>query len=150
MYFRQLFIIFAALLTGQVIFMGVALFLVQSGGMIVNTDLQGMFSLLVPIVAIGGLLASNVSYAAVTRKGREKETIDEKLDAYRRANIIRLALLEGPNLLVIVAYLLTGKMVYGFVFIVLIVAQMFFRPSWGRCITDLALTADEQEMITAD
>jgi len=149
-YFRQLYIIFAALLTGQVIFMGIALFLVQSGGMAENSDLHGIFSLVVPIVAIGGLLASNVSYVTITRKGKNKEKLSYKLDSYRIANIVRLALLEGPNLFAVVAFLLTGKMTYGVVFIILIVAQMFFKPSWGRCITDLELTPAEQEILTSD
>jgi hypothetical protein len=62
-------------------------------------------------------------------QGVNLETLDEKAQHYRFSVIVRSAILEGANLLAIIAAMMDLNMTYLLYFIVGLLAFLFFRPS---------------------
>ncbi len=122
----QVNILFFALLVGQVIFAAVAYYVLSRGAGSEQAD-QPFLQVLVPLLL---MVAVFFSWRMV-QKVPEGPFADEeaKLGNYRQQVILRSALMEGANLMAVVAAIMTGQMYYLTYFLVGIAAFVFFRPT---------------------
>jgi hypothetical protein len=64
------------------------------------------------------------------------------------AHIISLMVLELPGIFAVVAYLLTGRLLYLGFAILMVFAIIFARPTRFRLINDLKLSREEEELLS--
>ena len=142
-YFRQLNLVFIAFLLGLPVFLAVCVLL--------NADKpkteDATFSILVPVIVVGGILASTFLYKAFINKARQQPELKSKLMRYTSAFIIRIAFVEGPCLFSIVVFLLTADrsiLLYTAACLVVFIAN---RPSRAKVIDDLELEGTDRQMV---
>jgi F0F1-type ATP synthase membrane subunit c/vacuolar-type H+-ATPase subunit K len=148
-YFNVLAILHAALISGQVIFGLVALFMNsnQNGASQELADISKTFQFVVPIAVIGGLFSSEIFFRARLKAILQKADLKEKLIDYRAASIVKFALLEGPALFALVVYLVTGNPFFLGVAGFVILLFLFNRPTKFRVANDLQLEANQIAII---
>lgn len=123
--FKNLQIIFLALLIGQIAFAVVANFVITDSEI---TD-TGMLIYLVPVVMITGILAGNYIFNSNLKKISTEKTTEEKFQEYRKYALLRWALMEGGNLLAVAAAIVEAKTLYFALFAVGIVFFAMTRPN---------------------
>ncbi|MBI3135079.1 MAG: hypothetical protein HYZ14_10445 [Bacteroidetes bacterium] len=133
---KSLSIIHLALIAGQVFFAAVCIALTGKTEIILNPE-GDIFFILVPAVAVFGLIGSNMIFKKLLDQAKQKTTDDEKISAYRSALIVRYALMEAPSLLGIVAYFLQGNLFYLFISGFIILFFMTARPTKEKTEMDL-------------
>jgi hypothetical protein len=148
---QQMNILYMALLGGQLIIVTLLYFL-QEGP--VNEDESAMLTSggIDPIVLIGCMLfiaSVSASFFMYNKKKVEgaqlSGTLMEKLDHYRVSFIMRAALLEGPNLTMIVLYFFVNQHII-FMAMLAIGLTLFsiIRPTVDRIAQDYDLSGSEQ------
>ena len=150
-YFTQLNIILFAFIAGQLIFTGVAYYLNEfqdfSGSPESNAGLVDLFQFIVPAMAVGGVAMSTFLYRSRIEIAKAQESLYDKMMHYRGLFILRMALHEGPSLLSIVVYLLTGYLPFLAVAAGIIVLQFFMQTNPDKLIQELELKGDEKVTI---
>ena len=112
-YFNALIIMYIALVVGQLLFMAAAVFLVLSGSMeAVLPEERNLFLIIVAFVAVGSVYAGNFLYNKQLNSIKQLKDFREQFTKLKALIIMRLALLEGPTILAIVFYLLTGSWIF--------------------------------------
>lgn len=141
-YLRLLQIIHIALIAGMVLFAIVTLVIHQADSSpFTSKEIMDILLYIVPAIAIGGSLASNIVFKNRLLEIKSVERLTEKLEGYRSALIIRYALLEGPSLLAIIAYLLTANFFFLGIAAIVILYFASLRPTREKIIYDLELDA---------
>ncbi|MES2555650.1 MAG: hypothetical protein V4604_05835 [Bacteroidota bacterium] len=102
----MLTVIFAGLIMGQLAFVGVAFFVLKP---VVVANEDPVFLYLTIGLISAGIAGGFFFWNKLKTDLRTTENLDDKLAKYRSSTIIRMALLEGPNIFGIVAYLQTGN-----------------------------------------
>jgi hypothetical protein len=146
-YFKSLQIIFLALLAGQVIFAAVAYWLRSGQFVSVTEQLGSGFIFIVPAFIAGGLAAGWLIFKSRIRAAAEKTSLMEKMSDYRAVLIIRFAFLEGPTMLAVVAYLITGNQWFLGMAVIVMLVFLFLRPSRTRAVKDLQLNPFEEQAL---
>jgi len=147
-YFKFLTIIYFALITGQLIF-GLFAYYLNSNNITVtsNPELREIFLYVVPMLFLFSMLAGYLIFRFRIRMIKARTTLVEKLTQYRSLVIVRYALLEGSSLFSIVAYLVTGDLLFltfsGFIILFFI----SIRPTRERAETELRLNSSEMATI---
>lgn len=147
-YFRNLRIIHLGLTMGQVFFMVVSIFLIESG--MYEADMKELVSPLAWFLFLVGGLSLLASYFVFNRKlkiARRKELFYEKMGDYRAALVVRYALLEGPSFCGLVFFLLTGYYLLLAFSLGVVAIFIVIRPTAGKAETDLKLNPDEVRKI---
>ena len=150
-YFLSLQVIHAAMLIGQVIFIGVAYLinLSNEGGLAGENaaDFTSSFQIIAVVLVLGGVIGSLSLSSSRLKSIRNKVGLRAKLLDYRSLLIMKYALLEAPCLTTIVFYLITGNLF--FLMVVLPILLLFFmgRPSKEKAIADLALKNKERDSV---
>jgi hypothetical protein len=146
--FRALNIIFFGLLMGQVTFLAIAYFLVNGDGKYpVDEELHDILRFIVPTVFLGSLGASYFVPKMQIQNNLEGKSLEDKLLLYRTSVITRLALIEGPSLFAIVAFLMTGQPYYLIVTLLSLLIFASLKPSTNKCIVELHLSKEEADEI---
>ncbi|MAY83800.1 MAG: hypothetical protein CMP59_06655 [Flavobacteriales bacterium] len=147
-YLRGLSIVHAALLFGQIIFLALMLF-INSTQIVDNSleDLNEIFLILVPLVAIAGILGGKFLTQNKLESIKAKSDLNEKLDLYRGALIVKLALLEGPSFFGIICYYLTGDYIYAGIAALIIIIFFTYRPTKESIVKDLELDREEKSLL---
>jgi hypothetical protein len=142
--FKTITIMFMAFLMGQVMFAAIAYFLV-SGGSVGDAlpQLADIFTILVPVLIVGGWLAGKFMYDKRMQAAQGSMTAPEKLEIYRAAFIMRCALLEAPVLFAIITYLLAGKDILLLFAVGGIVLFSLQRPTKQKVARELQLSEAE-------
>jgi len=140
-----------AMLMGQVM-LALALFFLRNEIIVdeQNTEFASTFKLVVPVIALGGLLGGFFVFKMLVSKARGAGDVFAKLAMYRSAFLVRAALLEGSALLAIVAFYLTKDLLFMGVAIVLIFIFAFLRPTASGVIQDLELSGEEREVVNRE
>jgi hypothetical protein len=146
-YFRALTILHYALITGVVLFALIAFALQSLNVFGENEEIRNMFLYIVPLVALGGVIGGGMIYKKQVNGIKNKTGLTEKLEAYRGIFIMRDALLEGPAIFAIIAYLLTGELLFLALTGSLIAIFILVRPAKQKLIRDLEMSSDEMEII---
>lgn len=141
---KTLAILFFAMLAGQIIFALVSLWLVSSGAFEATPALRNPFLMIVPLLVFGGFIAGNYQGRRLLLKAQEAETPEEKLNIYRSSMLMRFALPEGPSLMAIIAFLLTGERLFlGFTGMILFYFVTLY-PSATRISNDLEFPDEDR------
>lgn len=94
---------------------------------------------IVPIMAIAGILVGNYLYINNIKRLTSKNTLREKLAGFQTASIIKYALLEGPALLGLVAFMNEGNQYFLIISILLVFWLIMQRPTRDKIERDLML-----------
>ncbi len=149
-YLKALTVLHFALAMGLILFSIIAYAVHSTGAFGNNAALFTIFQYMVPVLAFMGITAGNVLYKKQVNEIKNKEGLTEKLNAYRGTFILRDALLEGPAIFAIIAYLLCGNILLLGVAIFLVVIFIIIRPTKDVVIKDLGLSTDETAVIEDD
>lgn len=139
-YLRSMQLVHIALLLGMIIFAGVTYYMNPSTE--INMFESGAFIFVVPVIIMLGILLGNFIFKKLINRTFKQESLKSKLDNYLSALIIKLAFIEGPSLLALVAYLLSGNLVYLLFAVVLMIYFFTLKPSKQSIINTLNLTGD--------
>ncbi|MEH6764949.1 MAG: hypothetical protein V7655_10655 [Aequorivita antarctica] len=93
----------------------------------------------VPLMALAGILAGNYLYGNIINGLVSKNTLKEKLSGFQTASVVRYALLEGPALLGIVAFMSDGNQYFLIISLLLLGWLIFQRPTRDKVERDLML-----------
>ena len=140
--FKQLNIIYLALITGQLAFASVVYFLSMDEE--ASGDDLGVLKFIVPILSLVTIGVSYFIYNKLIQKGQAIEGLGEKLAHYRTTNIIRWALVEGGNLFAIVIFLISGETYLLMFFALGFVVFLMYRPSKDGFISNYNLSGSER------
>lgn len=143
---KALSILFFALLMGQLIFAVLGYYINVSGTMIIPDLAENGKVIAIGVAAIALVLVtlSTTLYKkkiAAIKEGAQ--TVSEKLNAYRAANIIRWAMLEAPVLLSIVAFMLTGNKNLLILIAGILILFITTRPSAARVASELSIAEED-------
>jgi len=145
--FKQLIIIYWSMLTGQLLLFAVSYYLIFSGSFAVIPELHGMFQYFVPAYSILLIGISHFFYTRLLRSAKKQSQLPMKLLDYRRATILRVALVGGLNIFIIIIFLFTGLNYYVYFFIGLLLLFIVYRPQQSRLRATLELSEEEEELI---
>lgn len=130
----MMILIFIALIMGQLIFAGVTFFVLKPP-VVAN---ENQVFLYMTIAMIGAGIAGGFGFwSRMKAQLHTAQNLDEKLQRYRSTTIVRMALLEGPNLFGIVAYMLTGNQIILGIAVGGIVAFATYVPLKNKVLKDL-------------
>ncbi|MDC6388634.1 hypothetical protein PP182_08060 [Maribacter sp. PR1] len=110
-------------------------------------DNQNLFLYIVPVFALLGYFGSQFVFKNILSKIRKDAKLDEKLNTYQTASIIKYALIEGPAFLAIVAYNSSGNALPLVIGICLILYLAVQRPNREKIIESLPLTLEEKRKL---
>ncbi len=148
-YLMSLVIIFGALLFAQVLFIGLVYFLVTSGGMTPNPEMDSLFQILVPTVALVnvGLSFFVPKRIIQTMQSKENQSLMTKLGTFRTALLIRCAFLESVSLFGSISYVLTGNLLYLGIAGLMVILFTTFVPTSQRVADELQLNYQEKAIL---
>ncbi len=147
-YINTLSLIHGALTMGLILFAAITVFLNRSNSSTNSvTDLDNILVYIVPAMAVFGLMASMFLFKNKVKSAKSKDALQKKLYDYRVATIIKLALIEGPALLSIIAYLITGSNLFLGMAAALILYFILQRPSKNKVVMDLDLNRSDSEQL---
>jgi len=139
--------IYLALLSGLVIFFVIVILLIQNKNLKLNTELDKIFTFLIPVFGLLMMFISRMIYNIMIAKLDSSSTIPQKISYYRTVKIISWALVEGACFLALVATILTSNYLYLVVFIFLLGYFFLLRPSAESLIKDMRLNSEESDSI---
>ena len=146
-YFQTLTILFFAMLTGQVLFIFIALYLIIGKQIIIDSSLQSILTYLVPIFIIGSILIGQMIYKSFLSRLKLKRNLMEKMNGYKSALILKLAFIEGATLFAIVSYILTGDILFIAIAGISILYNLTLKPNISKIAIDLELNTLEKKQI---
>lgn len=142
-------VIHGALLAGQVLFAGVA-YATGTKAIYFNArDTKDVFFFVAPLLAFGCIIAGFFLFKQLITRLTEKADLRSKIAGYQAAFITRAALLEGPSLFNIVAFMLSGNLFYLFISVVLMLILLRSRPTANLIADDLQLGYDDKAELGA-
>ncbi len=143
-FFKQVNILFGALLFGQLSIVVVLLFVksTSEGAILLDNTTIGMFSMIVLSFGLIVFLISKVLYQKLV--GQVKGDLPFKLQRFRSALVIRYALIEGVTILSVILFFISGEVICLVVAIASLIHFASLRPTRQRAINDLDLTGAEQ------
>jgi DMSO reductase anchor subunit len=143
---RAIKIVFFALIIGMSLFTVIIISL----GFFREPPLKDKEAVRVFFIAVLFVAASCLSIANYLYKKRMTAAHDlqlslmEKLNIYRAALILYLALCEGAGLFAVIIYFLTGSQPLIIAIVMILVAMLMKRPEKSRIFNDLQLSSQEQ------
>lgn len=149
-YFKSLFLIWVALIIGQVMFGAVVFYLHKTGAYTGDESLNQTFLMIVPAFVVAGIAGSILFLKMKLKQLKQLDNFESKLEQYRAATIISYALLEGPSLLGIVAFLISGNIVFFALSIMIILMFLISKPSKYKLSLDLELSEEEKKLFEVD
>jgi hypothetical protein len=146
-YFKSIKIVHIALVVGVVFFALTSVFLQIKGFGTVGHEIDKVLLIVVPIFTLIGIFASNFVFKKKLNEIRKKSNLKEKMEEYRSALIIKLALIEAPSFFAVISFLLTGNYIYLGLAVILIIVFIIYTPNKTKFINELELTKKESDLI---
>ncbi len=148
-YFSGLRILQLAFLAGLILLSAISFFLVFTGSMGKNSELNDILTILVPGLFVAGIIGSYF-----IAKNRLLTLVDkdlnEKLSGYRAVMILKIALLEGPALFAIISYMLTGNNLFLGLAMIAVLLILFINPTREKVADELNLSTQDRALIAND
>lgn len=142
-FFKQAQIIHYALLAGLLLQCAVMYFLV-SGSTTTPTDgPDELFRYLVPGLAAVAVLVGRFVSRRIFAQAPEQQTLQDKIELFRRGMIVRWAMIEGAGLFACVAYFLTGNLPLLLVALAAAIYLFTLRPTREAAAAALGLSEGE-------
>lgn len=107
-------------------------------------NMNDQFVFIAPVLALGGFLGGYLIFKKQKYVLRGKEDFQEKLSGYQSVLITRFALIQGPSLFSIVAYILNGNVFFLLITGFMSVYFIFLRPTREKIENDLLFDFDNQ------
>jgi len=146
--FKAAFIIYYALLTGQVLFFAVAFWFSGSENFTANKGLDEIFQIIVPIFGLAMMTFSRFLYNKNISGVDENGDAITKVAKYRTFKIIQWAQVESASMFSLIALMLTGNHLYSAVFIFLIGYFILVKPSKESFVNEMKLnSADANKLL---
>ncbi|MGQ9644010.1 MAG: hypothetical protein ACUVT3_09150 [Ignavibacterium sp.] len=143
--FKSVQIIFFALLIGQILFLFISVFLVQSGNVKPNYDLFLMLFIVDLMIIAPSIVIGPMIYRSFIERANSKKLVEEKFILYRQGVIIKLALVEAPTIFSIVSYLLTGSVIFLILAVGVLILFFFHKPTLEKFAEDFNIRLSELE-----
>jgi len=146
--FNQLGLLYFASIVGQLGIFILLFFFTEDNTSQVTDGAMGDNTLPL-IIALFCLMSIGMSFFMYNKRkesGRQLEgSLDEKIGHYRQSFIIRAAMIEGPNLAVLIFYFFIERnYFYLLLFAIGMSAFLLIRPTIDRIVEDYQLSVDEQ------
>ena len=132
---KILLLVFAALLLGQCIFLGVIVLIHSQGFQLIEEGAE-IFQFVAVALTLTAIGVSTFLYKNMMNLTQARPPRPDPISTYRTATIIRLAILEGGNMVNLVFYLLTEKEIFLGLFAVIIAAFVLARPASDKIASD--------------
>lgn len=142
---KSLQIIFYAMLAGQIIFLFISVFLVQSGNFQVNENLFLIFFIVDLLIITPAIVVGPMIYRGFINRSLSSKSKEEKFNFFRQGIIIKLALVEAPTIFSIVGFLLTGSVVFLLLAIGVLILFFFHKPTLEKFAEDFNIPLSELE-----
>jgi hypothetical protein len=143
--FKQIKVIFFAVLVGLLLFFMAAVALVKTSGVVipvVPSQMQSLESLII-ILALGGIPAGHYFHKRKVEHINPNHPPIRKLSVYRVSYFIKLATLEGLGLISLLAYMMSARNSFLLIFCIFIVTIIINYPSRQRVADELQTTEEE-------
>ncbi|MEO0340047.1 MAG: hypothetical protein AAF242_12630 [Bacteroidota bacterium] len=124
--YQRIELIFYSLAAGQIIFAVITYFFLLDEGN--KSDIPQLLYV-VPLALIACMGAAYFMNNKLREAAPDQKDETAKLSHYQTRVIMRSALMEGANLLAIIAALITGDVTFFFVFLIGFAVFFYFRPS---------------------
>jgi hypothetical protein len=148
-FFRSLLILFWAMVAGQVIFGLITFFQVSilKKGSILDRQILDIMLWIAPGLAVSGIALGWIFFDIRLKVLRDKSNLREKLSGYQSAMIVKLAMMEGPSLLALVLFFLSGEYIFLAVAAFVVLVFLFSHPTKAKIIQQLQLHDDERMLL---
>ncbi len=140
--FKTIKIIYTALLFG--VFTFTVLGYTLSGNPTFGIEGDSTFLIAIPVVALAGYMLGNLVFNSLVRKSTENSTLTSKLTRYQSAILVRIACLEAPAFLAIVATFITSNAAFLLVSLLMLVLMYLQFPSKEKFKNAFTLTMKEK------
>ena len=137
--FLRTFTLIHLALVASVLIPGLMMFLQTQNQELTFSYSGDVMFFVVPFMAIAGILAGNYLYKNIINGLNTKNTLIEKLNGFQTASVIKYALLEGPAILGIVAFMNEGNQYFLIISIFLLGWLILQRPTRDKVESDLSL-----------
>ena len=143
---RSISIFFYAMIGGLLMFAIIvfALNYLLGHGLLDQSMVRIFFIAVLAIAAMSIFMAPRLYKKRITDTLSPGLTLMDKLDIYRSALILYLALCEGAGLFAVIVYFLTGYKLLLIVIAVVLLAMLQKRPEKSKIFNDLQLSSQEQ------
>lgn len=131
--FKRLQFIFYSLAGGQILFAAVVYFMIHQANDFVDFP---MLSIIVPVAVLGAIGLGYFMNERLRADANEQKTEDAQMVHYNRRVIIRSAIMEGGNLIALIACLMTGTVSFFLFFAFGIAVFIYFRPTLTEMAND--------------
>ena len=142
-FLRTISIIHLVLNLGLILFAAVTFF-INSGRNVFNYNTNDPFVMVAPLLAIAGIAGGIFLFKKQVAIAQSKDTLKGKLALYQGALIQKYALVEGPAMFAIVAYDLSGNLLFLIIAGLLLLYFISIRPTKDRLVTDLDLSYEDK------
>lgn len=140
--FKTIQIIYGALIGGIAVFTIVVFTLIDNPTY--EIDSNDIFTIVVPLFAIGGVFLSNFLYQSFINKIPRTASLNSKLVQYQTATLIKGACLEAPALLAVVATFLSGNIIFLGIALLLVVFMYLKFPKREKFKEEVKLSFEEK------
>lgn len=140
--FKTIQTIYGALIFGIIVFIIVVFTLAENPNYTI--DSKDIFTIVVPIAAIGGILLSNFLYQSSINKISPSDSLSSKLNQYQTATLIKASCLEGPALLAVVASFQSNNITFLGIAMLLVVIMYLKFPKKEKFVAEVKLSFEEK------
>ncbi|HTK20091.1 MAG TPA: hypothetical protein VL442_11275 [Mucilaginibacter sp.] len=105
-------------------------------------NMNDQFVFIAPVLVLGGFFGGYLIFQKQKYVLREKADFQEKLSGYQSVLITRFALIQGPSLFLIVAYIFSGNVFFLIITVLMSAYFVFLRPTREKIINDLRFDMD--------
>lgn len=146
-FFKQIHLLFGALLFGQLSLIVILLFIKNSteGIIILDNMKLGQMSMIALGLGLIAYIMGKMMYEKLLQQVRGE--LSNKLQRFRSAIMIRYAMIEGVTLLSILLFFMSGEVICLILSIASLVYFTTLKPTKERVIKDLDLMATEQRAL---
>ncbi|MFK7773648.1 MAG: hypothetical protein AB8F94_15970 [Saprospiraceae bacterium] len=127
--FKGNYIIYYALVAGQVLIALVISFLMMGNEITFGWDMSNPFHLIAPILMLSSISMSSFLFTKKMEEAKNIKGLFSKLAHYRSAIILRSAVIEGVNLACIIFYFLEQNYFFLLLFFIGLGVFLLVRPS---------------------
>ena len=144
-YMKAIKILHLALIIGPTLFLLISIFLVSTGnwhsGLSVYSD--GIFLAMAILAAVAVLFSRYNFNKSLHNLRNNGESSEDNGDKYRKALVIRWAIIEFVELFAIIQYLMTGNYYLLILAVALLIYSFTLRPTSEKVLSDLGITIEE-------
>lgn len=149
-FFKTLQRLHLFLVMGVFLFLSITIYLVETGGFGEDQALNDVFLYVVPLMAMTSLFISRFMFAKRVESLQSAKTLEDKTGGYQTALIVKWALIEGPSLFAVIAFMLTSNYVFAGIALALLLYLALQRPQKESALEDLSLSHDDFKKLRDD